>query len=259
MFTIICVIFFFILQGCGNLQKQDDNVMTNDSLAIGLCRQIEGDGTPNERILAHYILARTYVAMGDVPQAIEELQKTTVWADSTAIDCDPRLIAMMHSQIHQLQTQTQESSSTPFGIVVSSVLFLVLCAVSILFYKKRGKAKIVDSHETKIYDTEIYIRFKDQSKRPQQVITKEDWKALEDMVDEYLPDFRKKVDPNHNMKPTDYYICMLIRLHFTPSEIAVFLDITLQNLYSRRKQLLKSVFNIVGKPDEFDLLIQEIQ
>jgi len=63
MFTIICVIFFFILQGCGNLQKQDDNVMTNDSLAIGLCRQIEGDGTPNERILAHYILARTYVVL----------------------------------------------------------------------------------------------------------------------------------------------------------------------------------------------------
>lgn len=29
------------------------------------------DGTPNERLLAHYILARTYVAMDDVPQAIE--------------------------------------------------------------------------------------------------------------------------------------------------------------------------------------------
>lgn len=46
MFTLICVIIFFILQGCGNLQKQDDDVMTNDSLAIGLCRQLEGDGTP---------------------------------------------------------------------------------------------------------------------------------------------------------------------------------------------------------------------
>jgi hypothetical protein len=49
---------------------------------------------------------------------------------------------------------------------------------------------------------------------------------------------------------------MLIRLYFTPSEIAAFLDITLQNLYSRRKQLLKSVFNIMGKPEEFDRLLQ---
>lgn len=257
MFTLICVIIFFILQGCGNLQKQDDDVMTNDSLAIGLCRQLEGDGTPNERLLAHYILARTYVAMDDVPQAIEELQKATAMSDSSNSDCDPRLVAMMHSQIHQLQLQTQEKPSTPFWLVISSILLFTGCAAGILFIKKRRSPQTVNSQEGKIYETEAYLRFKDQSKHPQQIITKEDWKALEDMIDEYLPDFRKKVDPNHNMKPTDYYICMLIRLHFTPSEIAVFLDITLQNLYSRRKQLLKSVFNIVGKPEKFDNLLQE--
>lgn len=255
LFTLTCVIIFFILQGCGNMQKQDDDVMTNDSLAIGLCRQLEGDGTPNERILAHYILARTYVAMNDVPQAIEELQKATVLGDSTSIDCDPRLLAMIHSQIRQLQAQTQKSPSASFWLVLSTILFFVLCAVGFLFFKKRMRPKTADSHEAEIYEREAYLRFRDQSKHPQQVITKEDWQTLENMVDEYMPDFRKKVDPNHNMKPTDYYICILIRLHFAPSEIAVFLDITLQNLYSRRKQLLKSVFNIVGKPDEFDLLI----
>ena len=85
-------------------------------------------------------------------------------------------------------------------------------------------------------ETEAYLRFKDLSKHPQKSITKEDWASLEAMVDEYLPDFRKKVDPSRNMKDADYRICMLIRLHFSPSEIAVFLDITLQNLYSRRKQ-----------------------
>ena len=255
-FFYICVILSFVLQGCGNLQRQDDDVMANDSLVIGLCHQIKDDGTPNERILAHYILARTYVAMGDVPQAIEELQKTTAWADTNAIDCDTLLISKIHSQIHQLQAQTQESTNTAFWIVISSVLFLVLCVAGILFYKKRSKTEIADSHESKIQETEIYIRFRNHCKHPQQVITKEDWKALEDKVDEYLPNFRKKVDPNHNMKPTDYYICMLIRLYFTPSEIAAFLDITLQNLYSRRKQLLKSVFNIMGKPEEFDRLLQ---
>jgi hypothetical protein len=78
------------------------------------------------------------------------------------------------------------------------------------------------------------------------------------MVDEYLPDFRKKVDPSRNMKDADYRICMLIRLHFSPSEIAVFLDITLQNLYSRRKQLLSNVFHVIGKPQEFDQLLQEL-
>lgn len=258
IFTIICVFFFFILLGCGNLQRQDEDLMTNDSLAIGLCRQFEGDDTPNERILAHYILARTYIAMDNVPLAIEELQKTTAWADSAAVDCDPRLLAMMYSQIRQLQKQSLESPNKHLWLVVSAVLLvLVLCLSGAFFFKKRRQPKMAESRKSKIYETEAYMRFRDQSKHPQQIITKEDWKALEDTVDEYLPDFRKKVDPNHNMKPTDYYICMLILLHFAPSEIAVFLDITLQNLYSRRKQLLKNVFNIVGKPEEFDHLIQK--
>lgn len=56
MFTLICVIIFFILQGCGNLQKQDDDVMTNDSLVIGLCRQLEGDGTPFWLVISSILL-----------------------------------------------------------------------------------------------------------------------------------------------------------------------------------------------------------
>lgn len=112
MFTLICVIIFFILQGCGNLQKQDDDVMTNDSLAIGLCRQLEGDGTP-------------------------------------------------------------------FWLVISSILLFTGCAAGILFIKKRRSPQTVNSQEGKIYETEAYLRFKDQSKHPQQIITKEDWKALE--------------------------------------------------------------------------------
>lgn len=112
MFTLICVIIFFILQGCGNLQKQDDDVMTNDSLVIGLCRQLEGDGTP-------------------------------------------------------------------FWLVISSILLFTGCAAGILFIKKRRSPQTVNSQEGKIYETEAYLRFKDPSKHPQQIITKEDWKALE--------------------------------------------------------------------------------
>jgi hypothetical protein len=137
-------------------------------------------------------------------------------------------------------------------------LFILAWVAGFLFFRRKKKPQVVESVKENVYETEAYLRFRDQSKHPQQRITKDDWLALETAVDTCLPDFRKKVDPNRTMKDTDYYICMLIRLHFSPSEMAVFLDITLQNLYSRRKQLLKSIFNIVGKPDEFDLLIQEL-
>ena len=77
------------------------------------------------------------------------------------------------------------------------------------------------------------------------------------MMDKHLPNFRKTISPD--IVGTDYHICILIRLHFSPSEIANLIEITLQNLYSRRKQLLKKVFNITGKAEEFDRKIQEIK
>ena len=258
LFTIICIIFCLVLQGCKNQQGEDNNLMTIDAVGIGLCDYFDGRGTPNERMLAHYILARTYIDMDEVPQALEELQKAMASADTTAADCDRRLLARVHHQAHILLEQSEESSHPTAWLVVSIGLFIVLCGAGLLFFKKKKKLQVTQSDEENIYETEAYLRFRDQSKHPQQSITREDWQALEAAIDTCLPDFRKKVDPNRTMKDTDYYICMLIRLHFSPSEIAVFLDITLQNLYSRRKQLLKSVFNVVGKPDEFDLLVQEL-
>ena len=258
LFTIICIACCLVLQGCKNQQEQENNLMTSDTLAIGLCDYFDGRGTPNERMLAHYILARTYIDMDEVPQALEELQKAVASADTTAADCDRKLLSKVHQQARVLLEHAEDSSHPMIWQLLPIGLFILAWVAGFLFFKKKKKPQVTESGEEKIYETEAYLRFRDQSKHPQQRITKEDWQALEDAFDIYLPDFRKKVDPNHTMKDADYYICMLIRLHFSPSEIAVFLDITLQNLYSRRKQLLKSIFNIVGKPDEFDLLIQEL-
>lgn len=267
LLTIIGIFLCLVLLGCKDQQNQEDSLMTNDTLAIGLCDYFDGRGTPNERMLAHYILARTYVDMNEIPQALEELQKAVASADTTAADCDQRLLARVHSQASLLKEQSSGASHLYLWLLIGGFVVLCVGAMSLLRRKKTEKVEVdlpqeVMPEETSVYEkmteTEAYLRFKDLSKHPQQSIRKEDWTSLEAMVDEYLPDFRKKVDPSHSMKDADYRICMLIRLRFSPSEIAVFLDITLQNLYSRRKQLLSNVFHVIGKPQEFDQLIQEL-
>ena len=267
LLTIIGIFLCLVLLGCKDQQNQEDSLMTNDTLAIGLCDYFDGRGTPNERMLAHYILARTYVDMNEIPQALEELQKAVASADTTAADCDQRLLARVHRQASLLKEQSSGASHLYLWLLIGGFVVLCVGAMSLLRRKKTEKVEVdlpqeVMAEETSVYEkmteTEAYLRFKDLSKHPQQSIRKEDWTSLEAMVDEYLPDFRKKVDPSHSMKDADYRICMLIRLRFSPSEIAVFLDITLQNLYSRRKQLLSNVFHVIGKPQEFDQLIQEL-
>ena len=111
--------------------------------------------------------------------------------------------------------------------------------------------------EVRLSKTDAYIRFCHLIKHPNEKISNEDWKSLEVMMDKHLPNFRKTISPD--IVGTDYHICILIRLHFSPSEIANLIEITLQNLYSRRKQLLKKVFNITGKVEEFDRKIQKIK
>ena len=267
LLTIIGIFLCLVLLGCKDQQNQEDSLMTNDTLAIGLCDYFDGRGTPNERMLAHYILARTYVDMNEIPQALEELQKAEASADTTAADCDQRLLARVHRQASLLKEQSSGASHLYLWLMIGGFVVLCVGGMSLLRRKKTEKVEVdlpqefmaeETSVDEKMTETEAYLRFKDLSKHPQKSITKEDWTSLEAMVDEYLPDFRKKVDPSHSMKDADYRICMLIRLRFSPSEIAVFLDITLQNLYSRRKQLLSNVFHVTGKPQEFDQLIQEL-
>ena len=82
--------------------NQADSLMTDDSLALTLCEYFDSYGTPNEQMLAHYLLGRTYADMGEAPQALDEYHHAADCADTTAVDCDYRLLAKIHAQTANL-------------------------------------------------------------------------------------------------------------------------------------------------------------
>ena len=86
------------------LERQNlaDSLMTNDSLALNLCDYFDNHGTPNERMRAHYMLARTYTDRGEAPQALEEFMKSIESADTTAADCDFSKLSRVCGQMAQL-------------------------------------------------------------------------------------------------------------------------------------------------------------
>ena len=47
-------------------------------------------GTPNDRLLAHYLLGRAYHDHGEAPMALECYQKAAECADTLSADCDYR-------------------------------------------------------------------------------------------------------------------------------------------------------------------------
>ena len=83
-------------------QNQADSLMTNDSLAITLCKYFDRHGTSNERMRAHYMLALTHTDRGEAPQALEEYMKSIESADTTAADCDFSKLSRVCGQMAQL-------------------------------------------------------------------------------------------------------------------------------------------------------------
>ena len=86
------------LQAC----NQADSLMTNDSLATALCTWFDSHGTPNERMLAHYLMGRTWADKGEAPQALEEYHTAAECADTTATDCDYRLLCRVYAQMSSI-------------------------------------------------------------------------------------------------------------------------------------------------------------
>jgi hypothetical protein len=59
-------------------------------------------GTPNERLLAYYLLGRAYHDHGEAPMALECYQKAAECADTLSTDCDYPQLARVYGQMAQI-------------------------------------------------------------------------------------------------------------------------------------------------------------
>lgn len=87
-----------------------------------------------------------------------------------------------------------------------------------------------------------------------------DNKSLKALINDYIPEFYSIVnDGTCALTELEYQVCMLIRVHFSPSEICKLTGISDGYVSNIRKRLLKKVFHIEGAPKEFDRKILEIR
>ena len=59
-------------------------------------------GTPNDRLLAHYLLGRAYHDHGEAPMALECYQKAAECADTLSEDCDYKQLCRVYAQMAQI-------------------------------------------------------------------------------------------------------------------------------------------------------------
>lgn len=59
-------------------------------------------GTPNDRLLAHYLLGLAYYDHGEAPMALQCYQNAVDCADTTTVDCDYAQLARVYGQMAQV-------------------------------------------------------------------------------------------------------------------------------------------------------------
>ena len=65
-------------------------------------RFFDDHGTPNDRLLAHYLLGRAYYEHGEAPMALQCYHDAIYCADTTAADCDFAQLSRVYAQMAEI-------------------------------------------------------------------------------------------------------------------------------------------------------------
>lgn len=84
------------------------------------------------------------------------------------------------------------------------------------------------------------------------------WALLHDEVDCALPGFLQIINQNGTLPERDLRMCMLIKLCFLPTEIAVLTGVSPQIVTNSRARLLNRIFGESGGARDFDKKIQSL-
>ena len=78
------------------------DTLPSDSILREVADFYDSHGTPNEQVRAHYLLGCAYRDMGEAPQALDCYHDAIDRADTTASDCNYRLLMSVYGQMAEL-------------------------------------------------------------------------------------------------------------------------------------------------------------
>lgn len=115
--------------------------------------------------------------------------------------------------------------------------------------------------DEKILNSMIYRKFIAASKAPKSknLLTEEDWQAMENIVCEVYPKMRNVIFGMKNMSTINIRITILTRVGMRPTYIANLLIKEKSTVNSARKRLFEKNFGTCGSPGDWDNFIMSIR
>ena len=105
-----------------NIRNHNDQPFTAQDVEPYV-RFFDDHGTPNDQLLAHYLLGRAYYEAGEAPMALQCYHEALDCADTTAQDCDYAQLARVYGQMAQIfydeELYQQQLQYTDFSVKYS--------------------------------------------------------------------------------------------------------------------------------------------
>lgn len=109
-----------------------------------------------------------------------------------------------------------------------------------------------------IQESDIYRLLKKEILPDNRPITREEWKALKETVNDVYDDFTGKLYRYHKLSEHELHICLLLKINMSPIEIARLTSHTKESISSARRRLYEKVFREKGAPGKWDEFIASL-
>ena len=108
--------------------------------------------------------------------------------------------------------------------------------------------------EERLNSAKIVTRLKELAQaNPCKKAGLEELRELRNLMNEEIPQFYTTLNtPRYTLSPLEYDVSLLVRVHFSPSEIQKLMGITSSYVTILRRRLLKKVFDQEGKGADYD-------
>jgi hypothetical protein len=169
------------------------------------------------------------------------------------------LLDQYKTDVENLEAEKNTVSDRLSSVIDDAQEEIAQLEVRISNYEKRTATKARGALVQQIRETGVYQRLRKIADQPTAIPSLQDWQELRQVFDRIVPNFYATLySGDYLPNETEYHLCMLIWLQFSPSDISNLIAMSNAYVSVARKKLLKNIFKTDGSAKEFDIKIREI-
>ena len=127
--------------------------------------------------------------------------------------------------------------------------------------KEKKESKTLDKQEKEekeIRESHIYNLLMTAIENQTFHLTEEDWKDIKEIINQTYGNFDSNLRGFLDVTLQEYKICLLLKMGISPTNIAHFVNLTIEAITASRRRMYTKAFNKKGKPSDWDKIIKSL-